>query len=327
MGCRIGTKCHLSSETVNEENKSVEVVLSDETEIVRYSWEDGEYYLTLSHEESAVNLERAEILALFINHDTYDLPIGKFSNVRLEDKKLKATAFFDEDDTESMKIFNKLKKGFLQSFSVGVNIDTKILTKEENGIKYYKATRWSLNEASVVGIPAIPNAKVGLKNEVATDALLQAKTAKINTGVTMKFDRDNLDDTEASFNALVANRDTLTSRMESLKIDGETKTVALDALNAEMDKLKISMDGKVAGAEKAFADYKAEMQTRLAEAVSTGVTVEVAVDMVNADSKEDASKLALKANESDGGTNQTEKKEEDGEFAKRAENLGLYIGA
>ena len=157
------SKCYLSQDTVNSKDKSVEVILSDETEIVRYSWEDGEYFLTLSHEESAVNLERAEILSLFINHDTYELPIGRFSNVRLEDKKLKATALFDEDDVDSMKIFNKLNKGFLQSFSVGVDIDSKILIKEENGIKYYKATKWSIHEASVVGVPAIPNAKVGLK--------------------------------------------------------------------------------------------------------------------------------------------------------------------
>ncbi len=303
MGCKIGTTCHLQSDTVNEEAKSVEVILSDETEVVRFSWNDGEYYLTLSHDESAVDLTRAEILSLFINHDTNELPIGRFTNVRIEDKKLKATAFFDEDDVDSMKIFNKLSKGFLQSFSVGVSIESKTLTKEEDGIKYYTATQWSLNEASVVGIPAIPSAKTGLNHVVATDAHAPSvKTANSNIGATMKFNRDNLDETEQQFNALVLNRDTLSNRNDSLKLDLETNTVALETLTAEMETLKVDTDAKVAGAKAELDGFKVETETRLTEAYSEKVDVKVALAMINADTPEASSKLALDAKTSNGKT-------------------------
>lgn len=328
MSCKIGTKCFLAKDTVNEEDKSVEVILSDETQVVRYSWEEGEYFLTLSHEESAVNLERAEILSLFINHDTYALPIGKFSNVRLEDRKLKATATFDEDDIESMKIFNKLRKGFLQSFSVGVEINTKILEKEEKGVKHYKATQWSINEASVVGIPAIPSAKVGLNQKVATDALAPSvKTANLNTGVAMKFNRENLEETEVQFNALVLNRDTLTNRNESLKLELETKTVALEALQANMDTLKVEMEAEVTGAKAELVSFKAETTTRLQEAVALGMSVDVALAMVQAKTKEEASALTIDANASDGGTNQAEidAKSQELAFDQRCAKLGITV--
>lgn len=150
---------------VDLENHRIPVVLSDESEVVRYSWSEGKYYLTLKHGVENVDLSRADILMMFINHNTYDLPISKFEDVRLEDKKLKAWAVFDNEDDESMKIFRKLAKGFLKSFSVGINVIERELTKEEDGVKYYDVTKWAIDEASVVGIPAIPTAKVGLNEE------------------------------------------------------------------------------------------------------------------------------------------------------------------
>ncbi len=162
---KVNATCQFAVAGVDLEKKSVPVILSDESEVVRYSWDNGKYFLTLKHNDENVDLSRKDILPLFINHNTYDLPIGKFENVRIEDKKLKANAVFDEGDDESMKIFNKLAKGFLQSFSVGIDIIEKVLSKEVDGVKYYDVTRWAIDEASVVGIPAIPTAKVGLKHE------------------------------------------------------------------------------------------------------------------------------------------------------------------
>ncbi len=150
---------------VDLDKKRIPVILSDESEVVRYSWSDGKYFLTLKHGEENVDLARKDILSLFVNHNTYELPIGKFEDVRIEDNKLKAWAVFDSDDVDSMKIFNKLAKGFLQSFSVGINVITKELVKEDDGVKYYDVTKWSIDEASVVGIPAIPTAKVGLNED------------------------------------------------------------------------------------------------------------------------------------------------------------------
>ena len=189
---------------VNVEDNSVAVVLSEETEVVRYSWSDGMYFLTLKHGPENVDLSRKDILSVFINHDTRDLPIGKFDNVRIEDNKLKAVAKFDSKDESSMKIFNKLADGFLQSFSVGINVQERVLSKEVDGVKYYDATKWEITEASVVGVPAIVGAKVGLnqddENLGVNPASVQAsaKIEKIEKGDSMEY-------TEQSFKALEDN--------------------------------------------------------------------------------------------------------------------------
>jgi HK97 family phage prohead protease len=306
MSCKIGTKCYLQNSVVNEIDKSVEVILSDESNVQRFSWEDGEFILILSHEESAVNLERAEILSLFVNHETNDLPIGRFTNVRLEDKKLKATAVFDPEDEQSMKIFKKLSKGFLQSFSVGVNIDEKVLLSDEDGVKTYTATKWSLFEASVVGIPAIPNAKIGLHYKMEANPTASGDNSKTNIqGADMKFDRENLDATEEAFKALVANKDTLSNRNESLSLQLQTAQTALEAMTEQNVMLQAEHTTKLSEAEANLVSFKAETTTRMEEAINEGVDLKVALAMVNADSKETSSKLALDAKESNGRTTQT----------------------
>jgi len=183
------------------ENFRIPVILSDESEVVRYSWSDGKYFLTLKHGKDNVDLSRKDILSLFVNHNTYELPIGKFEDVRLEDNKLKAWAVFDEDDDMSMKIFKKLSKGFLQSFSVGISVITKELVKEDDGVKYYDVTKWGIDEASVVGIPAIPTAKVGMKKdeensgENRNQAL--AKNHNSTKGISMDYTKEKFEALEA----------------------------------------------------------------------------------------------------------------------------------
>ena len=314
MSCKVGTQCLLKQETVNELEKTVEVILSDETKIERYSWEGGEYLLSLSHEESAVDLTRAEILSLFINHNTYELPIGRFKNVRLEDRKLKATAVFDEDDDESMKIFKKLSKGFLQSFSIGATINDKVLEREENGIKHYKATSWSLNEASVVGIPAIPNAKVSLSMTEANPTASGDNSKKNNIGADMKFDKENLEETEATFKALVLNRDTLTSRNNSLELQLQTSQTALVTKTEELSAIKAEMTSKVSEAEGKLESFKQVVEARLAEASTSKIGADMALAMVKATSDEEASKIALEAKSNT-------------EALKQAESLSTQKGA
>ena len=141
--CKLGSTCYIEANGIDTENHSIPVVLSDESNVQRYSWEDGEYTLILSHDESAVDLHRADILSIFVNHKTYDLPIGRFINVRLEDKKLKADALFDPGDEKSMMIFNKLSTGFLQSFSIGIEVTKKELVSKKDKHKTYRATQWT----------------------------------------------------------------------------------------------------------------------------------------------------------------------------------------
>ena len=136
-----------------------------------------------------------------------------------------------------------------------------------------------------------------LTTTAATDALAPSvKTVNKTTGVTMEFDRDNLDATEQVFNALVLNRDTLTARQEKLSLDLQNKTVALETLQAEHEALQT----EVAGARNRLDD----VETRLLEAISEGVVVKPALTMVLAEDSSTASKIALETKQSQGQTMQ-----------------------
>lgn len=146
---------------IDKEKKTVSFILSDET-VVNRGW----YDLKLLHSPENVSLERKSILKLFFNHNTYsNLPLGKWNNVRLDGKKLKADSVFDTEDTKSMEIFGKVERGFLDSVSVGVDILQYTREQREGQNDLVIATKWEIYEASIVSIPAIPNAKVGLDKE------------------------------------------------------------------------------------------------------------------------------------------------------------------
>jgi len=339
MSCKIGTQCFIDNNGIDFENKTIALILSDETSVLRFNFEDGIYDLILDHSEGAVDLSRKEILPILLQHDTQMLPLGIHENVRLEDRKLKSIGKFDSEDELAMKVFGKMSRGFMPTISVGISVFEKILISEknENGRKLYKATKWEINEASIVTIPANPNARVGLTKipeiekgsetkryrgqtsafivmdelafieEVA--AMPDASVPKLvnkTIGADMKFDKDNLEQTEADFNALVGNRETLKRKNESLELRLETSETALATKTEELSAIKADMSSKVSEAEGKLESFKAETTTRLQEAIATGVSAQVALAMINADSADSASKLAIAAKESNGRTAQEE---------------------
>jgi len=156
------------------------------------------------------------------------------------------------------------------------------------------------------------NAKeVGFIKEIVTfDVLLKSlqileanptvsddNSKKFNIGADMKFDRENLDDTEANFNALVQNRTTMQGRNESLTVKLENAESALEASKGEIDTLVASHEAQLSEAE---GNFKAEVVTRVEEAVTIGANIDTIVAMVNAGSAEEASKIAIDAKESKG---------------------------
>jgi HK97 family phage prohead protease len=298
MSCKIGTQCFIDSKGIDLENKTIALILSDETSVMRFNFEDGIYDLVLDHSEEAVDLSRKEILPILLQHNTEMLPLGIHENVRLEDRKLKSIGKFDSEDELAMKVFGKMSRGFMPTISVGITVFEKILVtdKNENGRKLYKATKWEITEASIVTVPANPNAKVGLSNKVAAmpDASVP-KLANKTIGADMKFDRDDLDTTEATFKALVANRDTLTSRNNSLELQLQTSQTALATKTEELSAIQAEMTSKVSEAEGKLASFKDDTKARLQEAIASGVDSKVALAMIEAETPEIASELALKA--------------------------------
>jgi ClpP class serine protease len=137
-----------------------------------------------------------------------------------------------------------------------------------------------------------------LQTTVTVPTVSDDKPVNLNQGADMKFDRENLDEAEATFNILVANRDTLTARIERIEMQLQTATTALEARTEEANTLSARLS-------EAESTVRAEFGTRLNEAASLGVNMATAVAMVNASSPEEASILAIKAKESNGATVQT----------------------
>jgi len=180
---------------------------------------------------------------------------------------------------------------------------------EENGFIKEVTTFDKLIKSINMGSTLVPSVSVN--------------TTNIIQGADMTFDRNDLDATEALFNTLVANKTTMDNRNDTLKVELQTVTTALEAKTEEMTKLEASHTEKLSEAEGKIASAKEETETRIGEAVASKVSVEVALKMVQADTAENASKIALEAKQSDGGTFQTEVPNEDNNLQARCDTLNV----
>ena len=168
---KVNLELLVNKKLVNEETFTVPVVLSDETPVSRITWDGDRYNLILVHDEESVDMSRAEILPVYWNHNDNALPIGSYTDVRVENNQLKANAVFDSEDTFAMSIFKKVAKGHIKTLSVGADIISKTVTEEEDGSYTVRATKWQPFEGSFTGNPANPNARVGLNGNSEGDAI------------------------------------------------------------------------------------------------------------------------------------------------------------
>lgn len=128
----------------------------------------------------------------------------------------------------------------------------------------------------------------------ASNSLISDDSNENNQGADMEFNQSN-------FDILLESREHLNGNIKALNTQVEEGVTALEALQVSMD----DMTTKATEAVSDLASFKAETTTRMEEAVSTGVSLSVALSMINADSPEASSKLALDAKKSSGKTHQT----------------------
>lgn len=98
---------------------------------------------------------------MFLNHEDWRLPIGRWENIRIEGSQLLADAVFDEHDEEALKVKRKVEDDFLRMASIGawppeeVSEDPALMLP---GQKLPTVTKWTVREASIVTIGANHNA-------------------------------------------------------------------------------------------------------------------------------------------------------------------------
>ena len=127
------------------------------------------------------------------------------------------------------------------------------------------------------------------------------KIVKKTQGANMT--QEQIEQMQEANKILLANRETLNARIETLLADTTRLSADLDAKKDEIVALQASIESKISEAK---AEIVAEAATRVREAIACNVDADIAIAMLNADTAEEASKLALKNKESSGATHQNE---------------------
>ncbi len=111
---------------------------------------------------SGANLEEfRKNPVMFLNHEDWNLPIGRWENIRIEGDRILADALFDENDPRAQQVKAKVEGGFLRAASVGMWPPELLSDAAElklPGQTMPTVLKWTMREASMVTIGANHNA-------------------------------------------------------------------------------------------------------------------------------------------------------------------------
>lgn len=161
----------LRSETINEEERSIEATISTDQAVEVYDWRAGE---VISEVLLGSGAEVPSQLPLLANHDRWSLEsvLGSIRGLRREGENLAGRLFFARDDASADSAWNKVRQGHLTDVSVGYRVTeaTQIPAGQSATVagRSYTAgkralriaTRWSPKEVSLVPIGADSQAKI-----------------------------------------------------------------------------------------------------------------------------------------------------------------------
>ena len=163
-------KARFEPKTLDEENRTIEVVFSTGARVKRFSWLDGVYEEELSLKRGQVRLDRLNAgAAVLNNHRANSLAdvigvVEKASIRKAEGGATEAVAtlrFSERADVEP--IFRDVKSGIIRNISVGYRVHKYEETREGEGAdakRVLRATDWEPMEVSFVTIPADAGAQV-----------------------------------------------------------------------------------------------------------------------------------------------------------------------
>lgn len=204
---------------------------------------------------SGANLEEfRKNPVLFLNHKDWELPIGRWENIRIEGARILADAVFDENDEEAIKVMKKVETDFVRMASIGAWPPEEVSDAPElklPGQTMPTVTRWTVREASVVTIGANHNALVMYDRQTGkqidlTDATSVVRLMDINIHSNTENMNENLKGvlklqdsaTEAEIvgavKTLIVNNDRLNEENRVLKEEkAEQERIRMEAQRAE----------------------------------------------------------------------------------------------
>ncbi|MDZ4678404.1 MAG: Mu-like prophage major head subunit gpT family protein [Oligoflexia bacterium] len=253
--------------TIDEKNKSVEVVWSTGAPVKRCPFFSDPFFETLSLDPKNVRLERlnsgaAPFLAV---HDQYSLDsvLGVVQKAWLQNSEGRALVrFSDREDVQS--IFNDVKNGILKNISVGYAVYKyeRQPQGDNESIPTYLATDWEPMEISLVPVGADSGAGLRAKENEINECIFINEIEKTLTEV-RKMEKEtkveNQIDKPTPENQVRAETPPNLEKLKSEAIDVERKRVS-----------EILKSTRTAKLEEDFAH----------KLIETGVTVEKARELI-----------------------------------------------
>jgi len=154
--------------TLDEDKRSLDMVIATETPVRMYDWETGEDVPEVLLAKGAVMPRQVPLLDTHSRWSVSDV-LGSVRNRKVEDYQVVGTAFFSST-TKADEAFNKYREGHLTDFSVGYRFSKNSVTRVKKGEKVeidgrtWKGpvnvvTSWTIKEVSCCPIGADAKAK------------------------------------------------------------------------------------------------------------------------------------------------------------------------
>lgn len=178
------TRAMFAPDTINVEERTVEVVWTTGAQVRRASWSRGDYIEELSLAPGAVRLERLNNGAPLLDaHSSFELRnvVGVVERAWLNGSEGRAQVRFSRrDDVEP--IFQDVRDGILRNISVGYK--THRVERDETGaVPVERAVDWEPYELSLVPIPADAGAQVRSEEPPATQPSDEERSMTLPDGV------------------------------------------------------------------------------------------------------------------------------------------------
>jgi HK97 family phage prohead protease len=142
---------------------------------------------------TGMTVPKGRVMKMYYNHETngMNLPIGKWLKVWKSAGVLKGQGQIDMEDDFAVKVYKKIKNGFIDSISVG------FYPQEFDG-ETSTWTRSELVEASVVAEPANINAVITSKLGFTEDEFNRSLKVKLKEAKGLDADVEEVDEDEES---------------------------------------------------------------------------------------------------------------------------------
>lgn len=260
---------------------------------------------------AGVNLEEFRKNPVMLwSHDNWELPIGRWENIRIEGTRILADANFDLKDPKAAEIARKVKDGYIKACSIGAwaqasSNDPSVMLP---GQKYATVTEWTAREASICNIGANHNAltvalydaygqKVNMECSTDIETIITLIDKPLTTNNINNMDKElltllNLSDTAPLADVLQAvqqlqndNRE-LAAELQALR-DRETAALRDEAVQLTDSAIQA---GQLAASAKESTLKLFDLNHEAAKAMITGLPKRrsIAEQINNADSKEDS---------------------------------------